>query len=194
MTCSVHGCKMDMAALALIISADGTLSEFVFCKDHTSRLPMDYLIPDAERLRTVTLGDSYEDCFLHAVFLEYEQDRFTVVLRGKETGAVFVIQTGYIEATLIRGYARKIPYTNPLTHELILDVMNQIGGVVSEAVVNVYDAKDDSYRCYLAIETAGELVKVKCRISDAVCISLCAGVPVRIDRAFLGKDLTSSEL
>jgi bifunctional DNase/RNase len=189
--CGVSGCVNDATDFGITKSNAGTWTELAFCKKHNANLPMDYATPDPRQVAVEGIASSFEDCYVYAVFFQYAPDRFTVVLKGKESGGVFVLQTGYIEATVIRGYLAKMPHPTPLTHELISNLTHALGGSLTQGLLHGYDKTLDAYKCSLVVvDSRRDLQHVVCRVTDAVSCSVCTEIPLKINAAFLGKDLS----
>jgi bifunctional DNase/RNase len=189
--CSSSGCNSEAINFATFMSPEAQPVELAFCKEHRNNVPMDYLIPDPRNLYAEALCSSTEECYLHAVVWLYEPEQFVVVLKSQTSGSIFVVQTGYIEAALIQAYAKKLACSHRTTFELILDIIQELDASVIGVVVQGYDKRGDTYQCYIGIESGGRVLRFSCRISDAVALSLVANVPVQVNTAFLGKDLTS---
>jgi len=64
----------------------------------------------------------------------------------------------------------------PLTHELLARVLDTMGGRLRQAVI--HDLRDATYFAELHIERDGETLRVDCRPSDAVALSLRLQAPV----------------
>ena len=117
----------------------------------------------------------------------YDPEEFTVVLRGCNNQSVFVIPTGYVEASWIRFISRQTPYPSPPTHAFILSIIRALDGVPIEVVVHGYNMITNVYECYLAVRKGENVIKVGCRVTDALAISLVAAIPLKVNTAFLGR-------
>ena len=187
MSCEVSGCNKRLKTMALIIDPKGGPHEFAFCEDHVQKLDMDYMLPDPASLGTQSVGETYEECRFHAVLFIYDPEQFLIVLRSTQSPSFFVFPTGFVEACSIRYIGRKTSSPNPLTHDLIVKIIDAVGGSLHETVLYGYDKNVRTYLCQLVIGTAGGIVKVRCRVSDAVAIALVSNIPVNVNTAFLGR-------
>ena len=147
---------------------------------------MDYVLPDLSRFDASLLSDSYEECSLHAVLFKYDPDEFVLVLLNESGELVFVVPTGYVEACGIRYAAMRTSCASPLTHELLIDMIDALGGTFLEGVLHGYDKLANVFTCYLTVRTGNRIIKVKCRISDAVAVSVVADKALKVNTAFLG--------
>ena len=147
---------------------------------------MDYLLPDPRRLPVQSLRRSYEECRLFAVLFQYDEpEQFTLILQSTSGDGFLVVNTGYIEACSVYNIVKYPPSPFPVTHELILNIAEALGGTLLESLTDEFDEATSSYRCRLAIGGNSGVVSVRCRISDAVALSLLSKIPLKIDQAFL---------
>ncbi|TVP45188.1 MAG: hypothetical protein EA350_09895 [Gemmatimonadales bacterium] len=72
----------------------------------------------------------------------------------------------------------------PMTHDLLLGVMETLGGTLEE--VRVTEIRDQAFIGVLLIRTNGQLREVDTRPSDGMALAARTGVPVRVARALLG--------
>ncbi len=66
----------------------------------------------------------------------------------------------------------------PLTHDLLLDVMEELGGRVSKVVVA--DVEDGTYVADLHVETPRSSVVVDARPSDSLALAARTNVPIEL--------------
>ena len=191
-TCSHPGCKNGYVAIAVIVSPDGVVAPTMFCKDHLQNLGMDLVAPDLSHYVYQPYDGNYEEFFLHAILFLYEGDRYDVVLKSLQSKAVFGVPISYAQAMAIYDAVTKQGTSQyPLIHQLFADVIQRLGGSPREIAVYGYNKNQNVYDCFLAIEADEELIKVKCRVSDAIALSIHTGVRIKINAAFFCKDLNA---
>ena len=113
------------------------------------------------------------------------------MLKANRTGAVFLFETGYVQACSSTARVKVTPSETPLTYELFAHIIQATGCRLVAAVVDAFDRNAQTHSFYLVVETPSGRIKIKCRGSDAVGIAHFAGMPVKIDAAFLGKGAAS---
>lgn len=105
-----------------------------------------------------------------------------VVLLQDDTGkSVLPIFVGGTEALAIKLRMEGKKYKRPLTHDLLGDVMHDLGG--SAVKVQVDDLRDDTYIGSAFIEKAdGTMVELDARPSDCIALSLGEKVPIFVKK------------
>ena len=66
--------------------------------------------------------------------------------------------------------------------------MNGYEGSIVEAIFDGYNKTFHFYESYLLVSRGNGTVKIKCRGSDAVGISLFTKIPIKVNTAFLGRE------
>ena len=114
-----------------------------------------------------------------------------VILKEVEGERNFPIVIGIFEATSIDRRVRGEQSPRPLTHDLIISVVEQMGGEVQDVIIS--DLKDHTYFAKLRIRTDGELTEVDCRPSDAIAVAVASRVPIYVNEDVLGEALEDEE-
>ncbi len=86
---------------------------------------------------------------------------------GKRT---FPILIGIFEATSIDRRVKGHPSPRPLTHDLIVGVVQALGGEFHDVVIS--ELKDHTYFAKLRVRRDGELIEVDARPSDAIAVAV----------------------
>ena len=66
----------------------------------------------------------------------------------------------------------------PLTHDLIVSVVDQLGGELQDVVIS--DLQNHTYFARLRIRRDGELVEIDARPSDAIAVAVTCDPPLPI--------------
>lgn len=114
-----------------------------------------------------------------------------VILKEVEGERNFPIVIGIFEATSIDRRVRGEPSPRPLTHDLIIAVVEQMGGEIQDIVIS--DLKDHTYFAKLRVRKDGELTEVDCRPSDAIAVAVASRVPIYVSENVLGEALEDEE-
>jgi len=99
----------------------------------------------------------------------------------------FPILIGIFEATSIdRRVQGNVPQ-RPLTHDLVKNIIDQLGGEVQDVVIT--NLVDHTYFAVIRIRKDGELVEVDSRPSDALALSVHyePHLPIYVDDEVLGE-------
>ena len=114
-----------------------------------------------------------------------------VILKEVDGERNFPIVIGIFEATSIDRRVRGELSPRPLTHDLIISVVEQLGGEIQDIVIS--DLKEHTYFAKLRVRKDGELIEVDCRPSDAVALAVTARVPIYVNEEVLGEALEEEE-
>jgi bifunctional DNase/RNase len=114
-----------------------------------------------------------------------------VVLKEVAGERDFPIVVGIFEATSIDRRVKGEESPRPLTHDLILSVVEQLGGEVRDVVIS--DLKDHTYFAKLRVRKDGELIEVDCRPSDALAVAVASRVPIFVAESVLGEALAGED-
>jgi bifunctional DNase/RNase len=115
---------------------------------------------------------------LKRIIISEIHEQQIIVLKETEGERSFSIMIGIYEATSIDRRVKKMPSPRPLTHDLIANVVEQMGGEISDIYIS--DLRDHTYYAKLRVKNNGELIEVDCRPSDAIALAVTASVPIYV--------------
>ena len=113
---------------------------------------------------------------LARVIISETTDHQVIVLREKGGDRSFPIIIGIFEAVSIDRKLKEIEIPRPLTHDLLADVIREMGGELTRVVVN--DLRDSTFFARLHIDMGGREVEVDARPSDAIALAVRVGCPL----------------
>ena len=125
---------------------------------------------------------------LAQITMEDLSTQHVIVLKEKNGDRAFPIVIGVFEALAIRRIIDKDPFPRPLTHDLVANVIEAMGGkLVRMAVTQLVPNPDGTgtYHASLYIEQDGKVVEVDSRPSDAIALAMKAEVPIFVDEQVL---------
>ncbi|MFB6133194.1 MAG: bifunctional nuclease family protein [Halanaeroarchaeum sp.] len=102
-----------------------------------------------------------------------------VVLDVGDPDDVLPIFIGFEEAMSIARGIDAADIGRPLTHDLTLDIVEELGGRVDRVVVD--DVRDGTYIADLHLDTPRENVVVDARPSDSLALAARTGAPIEVD-------------
>ena len=112
--------------------------------------------------------------------------RYRIVLLKEASGERFLpIWIGQHEAEAIAMHLQKTSLPRPLTHDLLLNTIRELGGIIQYIVVN--DLSNDTFYARIAIEQDGKLQLVDARPSDAIALAVRASVPIYAEESVMEK-------
>lgn len=106
-----------------------------------------------------------------------------ILLREVEGDRHFLIVIGIFEATSIDRRVKSMPSPRPLTHDLIANVIEQLGGELQDILIS--DLREHTYFAKLRVRQEGELIEIDCRPSDAIALAVTTRVPIYVNEEVL---------
>ena len=128
---------------------------------------------------------------LRRIIISEVDEHQVIVLREVDGERSFPIVIGLFEATSIDRRVKGIQAPRPLTHDLIIAVVEQMGGEIQDIVIS--DLKEHTYFAKLRVRKDGELTEVDCRPSDAIAVAVASRVPIYVSEAVLGEATEEEE-
>jgi bifunctional DNase/RNase len=101
-----------------------------------------------------------------------------VFLKEVDGDRQFPILIGIFEATSIDRRVKAIQRPRPLTHDLLVDIVDTMGGELDSVVIS--ELKDHTYYAQLRIRYEGEIVEIDSRPSDAIAVAVTCDPPLPI--------------
>jgi hypothetical protein len=103
------------------------------------------------------------------ILSEINEQQF-IFLKEAEGDRTFPIVIGIFEATSIEKRVKGVPSPRPLTHDLVVNVVENLGGEFQDVVIT--ELKDHTYYARLRVRHGGELVEIDARPSDAIAVAV----------------------
>ena len=104
--------------------------------------------------------------------------RRVVVLKEKDAERFLPIWIGADVADSIAFRLQDVSSPRPLTHDLLMSMIDSLGGVIKSVVIN--DLREDTFYALINIEKDNEIIEVDARSSDAIAIAVRASVPIYV--------------
>ena len=115
---------------------------------------------------------------LRRIIISEIHEQQIILLREVDGERHFSIMIGIFEATSIDRRVKKLDSPRPLTHDLVANVVDSLGGELRDIYIS--ELRDHTYYAKLRIRMNGEIVEVDCRSSDAIAIAVTANVPIYV--------------
>jgi uncharacterized protein len=103
-------------------------------------------------------------------------DQQVIFLREKGGERTFPILIGTGEALAIDRRLKHIPTPRPMTHDLLANVIEAMGGTLEKIVIG--DLHEHTFIATLHIRHDGEIVEVDSRPSDAIALGAAFDTPI----------------
>ena len=122
---------------------------------------------------------------LTRVMLVETSDQQVVVLQEKGGGRSFPIIIGVFEAVAIHRQLRGEEMPRPMTHDLIVNMINAIGATVEKVVVN--DLVDGTFFGQVHLRLGDRVYVIDARPSDSIAIAVRVNCPIFVDEQVFEK-------
>ncbi len=122
---------------------------------------------------------------LTRIIISEVNENQAVFLREVDGDRQFPIMIGFFEATAIDRRVKSVARPRPLTHDLLVGVIQQLGGTLDSVVI--HDLKQNTYFATLRIQSDGEIHEVDARPSDAIAVAMSCEphLPIFVDEDVL---------
>jgi bifunctional DNase/RNase len=107
---------------------------------------------------------------LSRIIISEVNDQQFIYLKEIEGERVFPIVIGFWEATSIDRHVKGHPSPRPLTHDLIVSIVENLGGEFQDVIIT--ELKDGTYYAQLRVRHDGELIEIDARPSDAIAVAV----------------------
>ena len=113
---------------------------------------------------------------LHKIIISEMQDQQIIMLREVDGERTFPIVIGSGEAYAIDRRLKGIPTPRPLTHDLLANIIDHLGGEISQIEIN--DLENHTFYARIHIRQNGKTLEVDSRPSDAIALGIATSVPI----------------
>lgn len=120
---------------------------------------------------------------LSRIIIQETTDHQIIVLREEEGGRTFPILIGIYEAMAIDRRVKGIKAPRPLTHDLLNNLVEALGGTLKRIVVN--DLQDNTFFARIVVERDGQEIEIDARPSDAVALAALQDTPIYVEESVL---------
>ncbi len=107
---------------------------------------------------------------LSRIIISEINDNQVIYLKEIDGQRTFPILIGIFEATSIDRRVKGYPSPRPLTHDLIVSAVEQLGGKFQDVVIS--ELKEHTYYAKLRVRQEGELIEIDARPSDAIAVAV----------------------
>lgn len=116
---------------------------------------------------------------LSKIIINEAVDQQIIVLKELEGQRSFPIVIGMTEILAIDRRLKNIQLPRPMTHDLLADVIDRMGGEVEKVVIS--DLSNGTFYARLHINTNGDTMEVDSRPSDAIALGVGIGASIFVD-------------
>ncbi len=128
------------------------------------------------------------DMIVFGLALDEDSQMPILILKDKNEDVIFPIWIGAMEAMSISMALNKVAVPRPMTHDLILSLLDKLGAKLE--CVEIVSIHEGTYYAELVVRTASELKRIDCRPSDSIALALRAEAPIRVSREVIALNQT----
>jgi len=125
------------------------------------------------------------------VGLDQDSDQAVILLRDLTKTTLIPIWIRSLEATAIAIPLQGVAPPRPLTADLVVKVIKELGAEVVMAMIT--DIKDQVFHAVLVLTKDGKEINIDCRPSDAIAVALRTEVPIYVEEKVIAEAGVSPE-
>ena len=115
---------------------------------------------------------------LSRIIISEINEQQVIYLQEVEGDRQFPILIGIFEATSIDRRVKDYVSSRPLTHDLVVNIVEQLGAELDSVVIT--ELREHTYFAKLRIKQDGELIEIDSRPSDAIAVAVTCNPPLPI--------------
>ncbi len=120
---------------------------------------------------------------LTRIIISENKDEQIIYLREVDGERTFPIMIGPYEASSIERRVKGVPTPRPLTHDLLANAVDLLGGELQDIYIN--ELREHTYFAKLRIKHEGEIVEIDSRPSDAIAVAVTVDVPIFVSEEII---------
>jgi bifunctional DNase/RNase len=120
---------------------------------------------------------------IQSVRLSLMNGQRVIVLKERDGERYLVIWVGPAEADAIAVKLGDVAVPRPLTHDLLRNVIEQLGAAVRYVIVT--SVINDTYHARIVLDVRDEIMEIDSRPSDAIALAVRAEAPIYVDDALI---------
>lgn len=107
---------------------------------------------------------------LSRIIISDINDQQVIYLKEVDGERMFPILIGLFEAASIDRRVKHFQSPRPLTHDLVVSVVDSLGGELQDVVIS--ELREHIYFAKLRVRREGELIEIDARPSDAIAVAV----------------------
>jgi len=136
-------------------------------------------------------NDRAIEMFVGGLVLDPNSQAPVVVLKDESGNVCLPIWIGPAEATSIASAIKQVPMARPLTHDLMMEIINGLQAKVERIMIT--ELKDSTYFAELVITFGDKALIYDARPSDAIALAIRASAPIYVNQTVLEQAKISFE-
>ncbi len=125
------------------------------------------------------------ECKIESIRVSLVTQQRVVILKELGSERYLPIWIGPYEADAIALELQEVPVQRPFTHDLLRNVITDLGASVTHVLIN--DLRDDTFFARLVLDVQGRHAEVDSRPSDAIALAVRAKCPIFVEEAVMDR-------
>lgn len=121
---------------------------------------------------------------LNKIKIDESRNEQVIVLKEKQGNRLLPVVIGIAEVNAIKLRLSGIKPPRPLTHDLLLSIIEQLGAKLQKVLIDRLQNNTFFAKLYLSVN-GGKEILIDARPSDSVALALRAGVPIFVEEEVL---------
>jgi len=113
---------------------------------------------------------------LHKIIISEMMEQQIIMLKEIDGERKFPIVIGNSEALAIDRRLKGIPTQRPMTHDLLANIIESMGGAIEKIEIN--DLENHTFFARIFIKQDGQVLEIDSRPSDAIALGIANTVPI----------------
>ena len=130
---------------------------------------------------------------LYKVLIDENRHEQMIILKEKEGSRLLPIVIGIAEATSIRLQLKKFQPPRPLTHDLIMSLLEKLDVTLQQIVIDRLENNTFFAKLFL-LQNGGNSIEVDARPSDSIALAIRCNAPVFVEEDVLERARLKEEL
>jgi len=122
---------------------------------------------------------------VHSIRVSLMSHHRVVLLKDADVGRYLPIWIGPFEADAIAMALQHIEPPRPMTHDLLQNIVSELGATVSHILIN--ELTDNTFHSRIVMDVAGRHMEVDSRPSDAIALAVRCRVPIYVDEEVMAQ-------
>ena len=115
---------------------------------------------------------------LSRIIINETSDQQIIVLKERDGKRSFPIVIGIVEIFAIDRRLKGIKLPRPMTHDLLDDVIENLGANIEKIVIN--DLRNHTFYAKIYLSSNSQTVKIDSRPSDAIALGVASNAPIYV--------------
>ena len=121
-------------------------------------------------------ADGFTRMYIYGINLDLFSSSPIVILKVDDENRYLPIWIGQPEARSILMKLQNQEFSRPLTHDLAVNLVSELGGSMEK--VTVTELRDSTFFAVISVEIDGRTVEIDSRPSDAIALAVRAGAEI----------------